>query len=83
LAFREISLRVRLLANILGAAPHPRSESGIHRVSFLTVAKRFAKNADDVSKKKVKKPTAFADSLASQSSHLKANEWGKKTARNG
>jgi hypothetical protein len=36
LAFREFSLRVRLLANILGGAPHSRSESGNHRVPFLT-----------------------------------------------
>jgi hypothetical protein len=36
LVFREFSLGVRLLTNILGGAPHPRSESGIHRVSFLT-----------------------------------------------
>jgi hypothetical protein len=36
LAFREFALRVRLLANILGGAPHPRSESGTHRDSFLT-----------------------------------------------
>jgi hypothetical protein len=36
LAFREFALRVRLLANILGGAPHPRSKSGNHRVSFLT-----------------------------------------------
>jgi hypothetical protein len=35
LAFREFSLRVRLLANILGEAPHSRSESCNHRVSFL------------------------------------------------
>jgi hypothetical protein len=52
----EFALRVRLLENILGGAPHPRSESDTHRVSCLTgytfCRGGCGRNPDDPSRRK-------------------------------
>jgi len=58
LVFREFTLRVRLLANIMGGAPHSRSESGNHRISFLTgysfLRRAFCQKWDGLSRKQKK-----------------------------